>query len=112
MAYDAAVSAGVSTSLIDLYVARIIQLDPAWYSENVGLTIEKQAELMANALDAVLPQVEELIRGLNVDEYVTAPIVSDKTWDAFVDSLEMFEGNGFVQLPVIDANQSFPKARL
>lgn len=112
MAYDAAVSAGVSPDLIDLYVASIIQLDPAWYSENVGMTIDRQAELQAKALDAVLPQVEVLIRGLGVDEYVSAPIVSDKAWDSFVDNLELFKGNGLVLSPVQDFHESFPRARL
>ena len=109
MAYDAAVSAGVSTDLIDLYVASIVQLDSAWYSENVGLTIKSQEELQGKALDAVLPQVKELIRGLGVEEYVSAPIVSDKAWGSYVDSLELFKGDGFVLLSDPDV---LPRARL
>lgn len=108
MAYDAAISAGVSLDLIDLYVASIIQLDSAWYSENVGLTIKSQEELQGRALDAVLPQVEELIRGLGVDEYVSAPIVSDKAWSSYVDSLEVFNDNRSVLLP----GQDVPRAHL
>lgn len=100
MAYDAAVSSGVSPDLIDVYVASIVQLDPAWYSENAGLSIQSQEELQAKALDAVLPQVEDLIRAFDVDAYVSAPIVSDKAWNSFVDGLEIFKGDGFVSLPV------------
>ncbi|KAF8148429.1 acyl-CoA dehydrogenase NM domain-like protein [Crassisporium funariophilum] len=98
MAYDAAVAAGVSRDLVDLYVSSIIQLDPAWYVENLGLSVKNQEELQAKALDAILPNVETLIQGLGVDRYVAAPIASDKSWDAFVDGLELFEGDGHVQL--------------
>ena len=112
MAYDAAVSAGVSIDLIDLYVANIIQLDPAWYSENVDLTIKSQEELQGKALDAVLPQVEEFIRGFGVDEYVSAPIVSDKAWSSYVDSLKLFKGDGSVLFPEKDVYKSLPRARL
>ncbi|KDR69575.1 hypothetical protein GALMADRAFT_128519 [Galerina marginata CBS 339.88] len=99
MAYDAAVSAGVSPDLIDLFVASVVQYDPAWYSENAGMSIKTQEEMQAKALDAVLPQVEQLIAAFGVDTYVTAPIVSDKAWNSFVDSLELFEGDSVVALP-------------
>ena len=110
MAYDAAVSSGVSIDLIDLYVASIIQLGSAWYSDNVGLTMTSQEELQGKALDGVLPQVKELIRGLGVDEYVSAPIVSDKAWSSYIDSLELFKDDGSVLLP--DVYKLLPRARL
>ncbi|KAF8159221.1 acyl-CoA dehydrogenase NM domain-like protein [Crassisporium funariophilum] len=110
MAFDAAATAGVSPGLLDLYVCSITQLDPAWYVENMGLSVNRQAEIQSQALDVVLPQVEALVQGLGVDKYVSAPIVSDKAWDSFVDGLELFEGRGHV--PLEGYGQRFPRSHL
>ncbi|THH13462.1 hypothetical protein EW146_g6758 [Bondarzewia mesenterica] len=92
MAYDAAVASGVLPCLIDLYVASVIKLDPAWYAEQASLGRPAQVEMENAALDAVLPHLDSLVSQLDIQPYVTAPIVSDGTWDAFVNGLECFEG--------------------
>ena len=45
------------------------------------------------AMDAVLPLLGELVKEMDVFASVTAPIVSDESWAAFVDSLTVFRGN-------------------
>ncbi|THG95143.1 hypothetical protein EW026_g6459 [Hermanssonia centrifuga] len=92
MAYDAAVAAGVDSSLIDLYVVSVVKQDAAWYSENAEFGRRALAELETKALDAVLPQAGTLIRQMGVEPWVSSKIVSDERWDAFVDTLETFEG--------------------
>lgn len=98
MAYEAAKAAGISSSLVDLYVWTVIQSDSAWYVENVGLGIARQEKRHADSLDAVLPEVETFIQGLDVEEYLeSVPIISDGRWNEFVQGLETFDGNGEIQ---------------
>ena len=93
MAYDAAVAQGVRPCLIDLYIANVVRLDPAWYVEHAGLGRRAQQEMETRAMDAVLPRLGELVKEMDVFAYVTAPIVSDERWGAFVDALKVFRGN-------------------
>ncbi|KAL6300589.1 acyl-CoA dehydrogenase NM domain-like protein [Sparassis latifolia] len=102
MAYDAAVAAGVKPCLIDLYVANVVKLDPAWYSENTRLGRRAQAEMETKALDETLPLLGSLVREMDVGPYISAPIVSDERWSDFVASLEVFEGTAKVGLPTDD----------
>lgn len=98
MAYDAAVAAGVMPSVIDLYVANIVKLDPAWYSENAALPRRAQEQMAAKAMDEVLPHLPSLIRDMDVLPYIRAPIVSDERWSAFVDTLPVSVGNGHMDV--------------
>ncbi|KAI1785917.1 acyl-CoA dehydrogenase NM domain-like protein [Ganoderma leucocontextum] len=93
MAYDAAVAHAVRPCLVDLYVANVVRLDPAWYVEHAGLGRRAQQEMGARAMDAVLPLLGELVKEMDVFAYVTAPIASDERWDAFVDALKVFRGD-------------------
>jgi acyl-CoA oxidase len=88
MAYEAAVNAKLDSRLIDLYLASVMKYDSAWYSENLGITRAQQADLEGKSAAALYPELESWLERLDVEAYVTAPIVSDEKWDAFVDSLE------------------------
>lgn len=90
IAYDAAVNLGVEQCLIDLYVAGCIKLDAAWYAEYADLSQRTQLEMESAAVEAVLPKMWDLIKGMGVEDYVTAPITSQDTWDQLVASLETF----------------------
>lgn len=94
MAYDAAVASGVEPCLVDLYVASVMKLDPAWYAEHAGLGRGAQAEMESVALDAVLPRLSSLVSRLHNEPHLTAPIVSDAAWDGFVAKLELFGRGG------------------
>jgi len=98
MAYEAAVAEGVQPELIDLYVASVVKLDAAWYIEHAQLGRHAQQEMETVALDAVLPHLGSLIRGMQVESYITAPIVSDDKWNHFMRTLQVFEGNAEVPL--------------
>lgn len=99
MAYEAAVAAGVQQDLIDLYVASVVKLDLAWYSENAGFGRSALAELETKALDAVLPQLGSLVGKMGMQPWIYSKIVSDERWNAFVDTCPIYEGNGKVQSP-------------
>ncbi|EMD35928.1 hypothetical protein CERSUDRAFT_156666 [Gelatoporia subvermispora B] len=98
MAYEAAVAAKVMPSLLDLYVSSVMKLDPAWYSENLGLPRAAQELMEAKAADEVLPHLTSLIRDMDVLPYVSAPIASDEHWRAFVDTLPVYAGHGEVDM--------------
>lgn len=91
IAYDAAVNMGVEQCLIDLYVASCIKTDSAWYVQHAGLTQEAQMDMESDAIDAVLPRMQELIADLDVQPFTVAPITTQRRWNRFVDSLETFE---------------------
>ena len=85
MAYDAAVVAGVRPCLVDLFVANVLRLD----SERGGSADARAAE----AEDAVLPLLGELVGEMDVLDYVCAPIASDEAWEEFVGGLRVFRGD-------------------
>ncbi|KAJ3572734.1 hypothetical protein NP233_g2896 [Leucocoprinus birnbaumii] len=90
MAYDAAVSAGVDSCLIDMYVASCVKLDTSWYVEKLGISRLRQREMEATAIDRVFPRIEEFLSQMGVEPYVLAPIVSDERWDAYVSRLPAY----------------------
>ncbi|RPD78499.1 acyl-CoA dehydrogenase NM domain-like protein [Lentinus tigrinus ALCF2SS1-7] len=96
MAYDAAVAVGVRPCLVDLYVVNVVKLDSAWYAEHAGLGRKAQQEMETLAQDQVLPLLGTLVKEMDVFAYVTAPIVSDDRWAAFVQDLKVFRGNARV----------------
>ncbi|KAL3492804.1 acyl-CoA dehydrogenase NM domain-like protein [Aspergillus germanicus] len=94
MAYEAAQSAGVPHFLLDIYEAGAIRGDSAWYAEQGGLSREMQLAREAEALDAAAPMIEELLDGLGVAEYCTAPVLSGGLMESFHDGLERMEEEG------------------
>ncbi|OJT05090.1 Acyl-coenzyme A oxidase 2, peroxisomal [Trametes pubescens] len=98
MAYDAAVAQGVRPALVDLYVANVVKLDAAWYAEHAALGRAAQQAAEVRAHDEVLPMLGELVKEMDVFPYVTAPIVTDERWDAFVGGLTTFAGDARLEL--------------
>lgn len=111
MAYDAAVAAGVKPCLIDLYVASVVKLDPAWYSENAQFSRRAQSEMETKAMDDMLPQLGTFVREMNVMPYINAPIVSDERWSQFVESLETFQGSGRIDSMLASGPPDFEMVR-
>ncbi|KAH8085466.1 acyl-CoA dehydrogenase NM domain-like protein [Cristinia sonorae] len=98
MAYEAAVKAQVPQPLIDLYVANAVKYDASWYIEHAAQTRRKIAEMEDLAVEKVLPNLNQLLDDTGAGPYCHAPIVSDATWKAFVDSLPHYGGNAQVDL--------------
>ncbi|KAJ4490548.1 acyl-CoA oxidase [Lentinula aciculospora] len=93
MAYDAALDLGVDPTLVKLYEAGVIKLDSSWYVENGLMSRAEQYDLESAAANQVLPNLERFLDLLDVKEYVTAPILSQRSWNEFVVSLPQFAGN-------------------
>lgn len=91
MAYEAAVEAGVKPDLLALYEAGVVLQDSSWYVQHAGLTREAQFENESRALDACLPQLDQMLDDTGAKEYADSPLLSQEGWDKFIASLETFE---------------------
>jgi acyl-CoA oxidase len=94
MAYDAAVEEGLDQHLIDSYVSHVISVDPSWYSEEAGIPRALQKKMELESATASFRHLESLLERLDVDSYVTAPMVSDERWEAYERSLETYKHPG------------------
>ena len=94
MAYDAGVAAGLRSCIIDLYVASIFMLDPAWFVEKAGISRQEQFEAQDKAITEIFPKLEELLDELDVEGCLIAPIVFDTAWDGLVASLPSYDSRG------------------
>ncbi|KAI0265329.1 acyl-CoA dehydrogenase NM domain-like protein [Gloeopeniophorella convolvens] len=92
LAHDAARAAGVDDTLVEMYVAGCVRDDEAWYVERLGLSRADVRAMEGRAAERVMPRLEEHLVALDVEAYVTAPIVSDARWAAFVEGLPTFGG--------------------
>lgn len=101
-AFDAAVVNGVDHDIVELFVASIVALDPAWYTEVVGISREDQRAMLIKATQHVYPRLTELLDKLEVEPYIVAPIVSDEGWRTYVQSLNT-HGNLQACTPHIEA---------
>ncbi|GJJ06027.1 hypothetical protein Clacol_000214 [Clathrus columnatus] len=82
-AYEAALERGVSQPIIDLFVASLFNLDAAWYAENGGITRWKQKVLLVERTTALYEDLPGLLKLLDVEGYITAPIVSKERWEKY-----------------------------
>lgn len=90
MAYDAAIADGIDKAVLDMFVASVVREDRAWFSEVAGISRSLQMDMERDALQVLLPRLDELLVGLEVEKYCTAPIISDVMWNEYVDTLPMF----------------------
>lgn len=94
MAYEAAREAGVDGDLLALYEAAVLLQAQALYIQESGLDVRPEFEKEAVAMDSILPRLNRLLDATGVGSYCTAAIVSDESWDTFVDGLQAFGGEG------------------
>ncbi|KAK1232746.1 hypothetical protein PQX77_004104 [Marasmius sp. AFHP31] len=93
MAYASAVDAGLPQPILDIYECSVIRQDPAWYSEQGGLTRVKQRLREDTAITSAMPHLDTYMNDLRIEDYVSAPIVSDASWKAYAASLPTYTGN-------------------
>ncbi|OGM42201.1 acyl-CoA oxidase [Aspergillus bombycis] len=91
-AYEAAAKAGVDSDLLALYEIHAMLLDQSWYVQHTDITREYIFQKEARLLDALLPRLDPLLDATGAGPYCTAPILSQASWDAFVDGLETLGG--------------------
>ncbi|KAJ7497731.1 acyl-CoA dehydrogenase NM domain-like protein [Mycena latifolia] len=87
MAYEAAVEARVDPVLVALYEACAVMEDLAWYVEG-GLVSRADAVATEDvALTAAFAKLDELVAQTDCAPYISAPVISQASWDAYVGSL-------------------------
>jgi acyl-CoA oxidase len=96
LAYSAAASAGLPKPILDVYEAAVIRQDPAWYSEE-GITRMDQRKREDAAISSFMPHLDDFLTQLNIEKYVSAPIVSDDSWKGYLDALTVHSGNAVPQ---------------
>ena len=92
-AYSVCLQKGLPQPILDLYACAAIRCDPAWYSEEGGLTRYDQRIREDDALTRAMPHLAGYLDDLRIEAYVSAPIVSDAAWKAYYNSLSVFRGN-------------------
>ncbi|KAJ6190445.1 hypothetical protein N7519_000466 [Penicillium mononematosum] len=93
IAYEAAIEAGVHSDLVALYEIWVILQDLGWFVQHTSLTRERMFQIEAERLSAVLPQLDTLLDATGAEPYCSAPIVTQASWDHFVDQLETKTGS-------------------
>ncbi|KAH0828678.1 acyl-CoA oxidase [Lanmaoa asiatica] len=103
MAYSAGVQRGLPKPILDIYECAVIRRDPAWYSEKGGLTRHDQRVREDRAVTSAMPHLAAYLDDLNIEAYVSAPIVSDAAWKKYYGAMPVFKGNA---MPVFDQIQA------
>ncbi|KAG1725878.1 acyl-CoA oxidase [Suillus paluster] len=103
LAYSAGLKSGLPKPILDVYECAVIRRDPAWYSENAGLTRILQRIREDEAVTSTLPDLDTYLNDLAIENYVSAPIVSDEAWKEYYEAMPVFTGNA---IPVIDQVQA------
>ncbi|KAJ3505681.1 hypothetical protein NMY22_g17499 [Coprinellus aureogranulatus] len=103
MAYEAAVDAGLSPLITNLYQASAVQMNEGWFAEKMGYSREDQFRDLDRAVQEALPHLDEWLGQLDVEEYVSAPIVHHGRWMDFFHSLEIAPSHGSVGVEDVPA---------
>lgn len=98
MAYSAAKAAGLPQTILDVYECAVIRLDSAWYCEN-GLSRMNQRLREDSAVSTAMPHLSSYLDDLGIEDYVSAPILSDSAWKEYLAILPAFTGHAASRLP-------------
>lgn len=93
MAYEAALAAGsgVSPEMLRLFEATCVVNDPSWFVQHAGLTRAEMFESHAAAVRGLLPALDGILEETGAEPWATAPILSEKRWQDFVERLPVYE---------------------
>ncbi|KAF8228423.1 acyl-CoA oxidase [Tricholoma matsutake] len=103
LAYSAALKAKLPQPILDVYECAVIRQDPAWYSEEAYLSRMKQRIREDAAISSILPDLASYISQLNIEKYVSAPIVSDVAWKEYLRSLPVHCGTAIPNVEPLQA---------
>jgi hypothetical protein len=93
MAYEAAqASKDIPSEMLDLFVANCIAADQSWYCKHEGSNRMTLFTQHVKAYEAVLPQLQQLLESCQAAPWATSPILEEKDWEYFVNTLPVFRG--------------------
>lgn len=103
LAYSAAVKANLPQPILDVYECAVIRQDSAWYSEQGGISRINQRIREDAAVSSMLPHLASLLSQLDIDKYISAPIVSDASWKAYLAALPVHTGSATPEVEFFQA---------
>ncbi|KAG6865453.1 hypothetical protein C0991_002376 [Blastosporella zonata] len=103
LAYSAALRANLPKPILDVYECAVIRQDPAWYSEQGGLSRMVQRLREDAAVSAMLPHLSSYLEQLDIAKYVQAPIVTDAGWKDYLADLPIHTGRAVPEVEFIQA---------
>lgn len=101
IAYEAAIEAGVHPDLVVLFEIWVMIQDLSWFVQHASVTREQIFQMEAESISAVLPQLDALLDATGAEPYCTAPIVSQTSWEHFVDHLETKTGSATTNIGLL-----------
>lgn len=101
IAYEAAIEAGVHPDLVVLFEIWVMIQDLSWFVQHDSVTREQIFQMEAESISAVLPQLDALLDATGAEPYCTAPIVSQTSWEHFVDHLETKTGSATTNIGLL-----------
>ncbi|KAJ5926541.1 hypothetical protein N7516_008314 [Penicillium verrucosum] len=101
IAYEAAIEAGVHPDLVILFEIWVMIQDLSWFVQHASVTREQIFQMEAERISAVLPRLNELLDATGAGPYCTAPIVSQASWEHFVDRLETKTGSATTNIGLL-----------
>ena len=110
MAFEAAREAKIDPKLLALYKSGVVKEDSPWYAEQGGVSRQAQQEMEAQAVDALLPFLADLVHETGAQPFSNAPIASERLWNEFISELETFSGEA--SLDIVSGNRLVPRSLL
>lgn len=103
LAYSAAMKAGLPKPILDVYEAAVIRQDSAWYSEEVRISRMDQRIREDAAVSSFMPHLDTFLTQLDIVNYVSAPIVTDKAWKDYLANLTVYTGRAIPKVEPFQA---------
>lgn len=91
MAYEAARDSGVCPKVLRIFELLCLAAGPGWPMSEDNTAIPTFHDDLVKAYDEVLPEMLQGVQETEVNDYITAPIVSDESWASFVEGLPSFK---------------------
>lgn len=96
--------AGLSAQITNLYRASAVQANEGWFAEKMGYSRDAQYQDLDGVVQEALPQLDNWLQKLDVEEYVSAPIVHQRRWMRFFHNLEVAPSHEDTDVQGLDGN--------
>ena len=103
LAYSAAMKADLPKPILDVYESAVVRQDSAWYSEEAKISRMEQRIREDAAVSSFMPHLDTFLAQLDIENYVSAPIVTDNAWKDYLAALKVYTGNAIPQVEPFQA---------
>ncbi|PCG96142.1 hypothetical protein PENOC_074270 [Penicillium occitanis (nom. inval.)] len=96
LAYEAALDAGVDRDILDLYEAGVLLQSPDLGVDEIGIILSGRIHMERLAMNAISRRLEQLLDSIGAEPYITAPILTEESWEAFLDKLPQYGDKPYI----------------